>query len=137
MAVAAFVEFCVQRSLPQPPEKIVKNLCTFLCQDVDQTPTFLHNRKTLNGVLSFNKQATAAQNGKDHANGTEDPAKAKLSRRGARLAFEKLSAKFGPKLLDAIPRMWPAMAGGLMSACSGGQSCFSGSLCVVSLFTTQ
>ncbi|KAI1784054.1 SNF2 chromatin remodeling protein [Ganoderma leucocontextum] len=117
-AVAAFVEFCVNRDLTQPPEKIVKNLCTFLCQDVEQTPTFLHNRKTLNGVLSFNKHASVAQNGKDRANGTEDPAKARLSRRGARLAFEKLSAKFGPKLLEAIPKMWPAMAGGLLSACS-------------------
>ena len=110
----------MNRELTQPPEKIVKNLCTFLCQDVEQTPTFLHNRKTLNGVLSFNKHASVAQNGKDRANGTEDPAKARLSRRGARLAFEKLSAKFGPKLLESIPKMWPAMAGGLLGACSTG-----------------
>ena len=26
--------------ISQPPEKIVKNLCTFLCQDVDETPAF-------------------------------------------------------------------------------------------------
>ncbi|KAI0747594.1 SNF2 chromatin remodeling protein [Daedaleopsis nitida] len=116
-AVAAFVEFCVQRDLNQPPDKIVKNLCTFLCQDVEQTPTFLFHRKTLHGVLSFNKtHAAPVTNGKDGA--PEDPAKARLSRRGARLAFEKLSAKFGPRLLDAVPKMWQAMAGGLLSACA-------------------
>ncbi|TFK86254.1 SNF2 chromatin remodeling protein [Polyporus arcularius HHB13444] len=119
-AVAAFVEFCVQRDIIQPPDKIVKNLCTFLCQDVEQTPTFLYHRKTLNGVLSFSKLSGAATtNGKDPGHkGSEDPAKARLSRRGARLAFEKLSAKFGPRLLQAVPKMWQAMAGGLLTACS-------------------
>ncbi len=121
-AVAAFVEFCVQRDIIQPPDKIVKNLCTFLCQDVEQTPTFLYHRKTLNGVLSFSKLSGAATtNGKDPGHkGSEDPAKARLSRRGARLAFEKLSAKFGPRLLQAVPKMWQAMAGGLLTACSTG-----------------
>lgn len=66
--MALFVEFCVQRDLGQPPDKIVKNLCTFLCQDVEQTPTFLYNRKILDGVLSFTKPSSAsaaASNGKD------------------------------------------------------------------------
>ncbi|KAI0637419.1 SNF2 chromatin remodeling protein [Trametes polyzona] len=119
-AVASFVEFCVQRELGQPPDKIVKNLCTFLCQDVEQTPTFLYNRKITDGVLSFPKPpSSAVSNGKENSDkGAEDPAKARLSRRGARLAFEKLSDKFGPRLLDAVPKMWQSMAGGLLSACS-------------------
>ncbi|OSC96601.1 SNF2 chromatin remodeling protein [Trametes coccinea BRFM310] len=122
-AVASFVEFCVQRDLGQPPDKIVKNLCTFLCQDVEQTPTFLYNRKITDGVLSFPKStAAAAANGKENGDknpaGVEDPAKARLSRRGARLAFEKLSLQFGPRLLQVIPKMWQSMAGGLLSACS-------------------
>ncbi|KAI0781371.1 SNF2 chromatin remodeling protein [Trametes elegans] len=122
-AVASFVEFCVQRDITQPPDKIVKNLCTFLCQDVEQTPTFLYKRKIIDGVLSFPKPSntSAASNGKENGEkngGSEDPAKARLSRRGARLAFEKLSAQFGPRLLDAVPKMWQSMAGGLLSACA-------------------
>ncbi|KAI0806918.1 SNF2 chromatin remodeling protein [Fomes fomentarius] len=119
-AVAAFVEFCVQRELSQPPDKIVKNLCTFLCQDIEQTPTFTYHRKTLNGVRSFSKNSAGpVANGKEASEKhVEDPAKARLSRRGARLAFEKLSIKFGPRLLQAVPKMWQAMAGGLLTACA-------------------
>lgn len=119
MAVATFVEFCVQRGLAQPPDKIVKNLCTFLCQDVDQTPTFAFSRKHLDGILSFNKTASPV-NGKGDAQVAEDAAKARLSRRGASLAFVQLSDKFGHTLLEVVPKMWQSMAGGLLSACTGG-----------------
>ena len=122
VAVAAFVEFCVSRDLAQPPDKIVKNLCTFLCQDTDQTPTFAYARKTLAGILSFPKSAAhhSAKEEKPPSN-PEDAAKAHLSRRGAQLAFVELSKRFGPRLLDAVPKMWQSMAGGLVSACSTGQ----------------
>ncbi|PSR84037.1 hypothetical protein PHLCEN_2v5539 [Hermanssonia centrifuga] len=118
VAVAAFVEFCVQRNLTQPPEKIVKNLCTFLCQDIDQTPTFSYSRKYQSGILSFHKtQHETTPNG--NVPSPEDAVKARLSRRGAGLAFVELSAKFGPKLLEVVPNMWQSMAGGLLSACAG------------------
>ncbi|EMD34416.1 hypothetical protein CERSUDRAFT_117290 [Gelatoporia subvermispora B] len=115
VAVAAFVEFCVKRDLTQPPDKIVKNLCTFLCQDVGQTPTFSYAKKHLGGILSFSKLASE---GSQPPPSAEDAAKARLSRRGARLAFEELSVKFGPRLLDVVPKMWHSMAGGLLSACA-------------------
>lgn len=116
----------MQRDLAQPPDKIVKNLCTFLCQDIEQTPTFAFNRKVLGGVLSFSTGDTpvTTSNGKDGTDKNvptpEAAAKARLSRRGAKLAFEKLSAKFGPKLLDTIPKMWQSMAGGLLNVCAAG-----------------
>ncbi|KAK0183900.1 SNF2 superfamily chromatin remodeling protein [Armillaria mellea] len=126
VAVASFIEFCVDHQIAQPPDKIVKNLCTFLCQDTAQTPAFAFTRKLLDGVLSFSSGTTepipVAKNGKggakNKANGAssvEDP-KAQLSRRGAQLAFDQLSKKFGNKLLVVIPNMWQSMAGGLLSA---------------------
>ncbi|EKM55940.1 uncharacterized protein PHACADRAFT_144887 [Phanerochaete carnosa HHB-10118-sp] len=123
VAVAAFVDFCVQSELNQPPEKIVKNLCTFLCQDVEQTPTFAYSRKYTRGILSFKTpQATEKSNGKEEPPTPEAAAKARLSRRGASLAFVQLSEKFGDKLLDLVPNMWQSMAGGLLSACVGDES---------------
>ncbi|KAG2752077.1 hypothetical protein P692DRAFT_20799116 [Suillus brevipes Sb2] len=128
VAVALFIDFCFQHNITQPPDKIVKNLCTFLCQDVEQTPTFAYSRTVYKGILSFaslSKQTTqSAKNGKDSSKGadsaksSEDAATAQLSRRGACLAFDQLSSKFGSQLLQVIPKMWISMAGGLLSACT-------------------
>ncbi|KAF8894499.1 SNF2 chromatin remodeling protein [Infundibulicybe gibba] len=119
VAVASFIEFCANHNIAQPPDKIVKNLCTFLCQDVEQTPTFAYTRKFLEGILSFQgSAATAARKNEVKTEGgkCDDISKAHLSRRGAGLAFNQLSAKFGPRLLDVIPNMWQSMVGGLLSA---------------------
>lgn len=125
VAVASFIEFCVQHNIAQPPDKIVKNLCTFLCQDVEQTPTFAFTRHTTKGILSFEAPPKTGDERKvkevpKEALSPEDAAKTRLSRRGAGLAFDQLSAKFGSRLLEVIPAMWHSMSGGLISACSTG-----------------
>ncbi|KAG7086556.1 hypothetical protein E1B28_002505 [Marasmius oreades] len=123
VAVASFIEFCRQHQLPQPPEKIVKNLCTFLCQDTEQTPTFAYTRKYTEGILSYQAVSQAQRHGKDTAKDKENPpaeesAKSRISRRGAGLAFNELSARFGPDLIVVVPNMWTSMVGGLESAFS-------------------
>jgi TATA-binding protein-associated factor len=100
----------------------VKNLCTFLCQDVEQTPTFAYARKYTRGILSFQKPEIAAPtDGKEEVVTPENAAKARLSRRGASLAFVQLSTQFGDKMLGVVPNIWQSMAGGLLSACAGGK----------------
>jgi TATA-binding protein-associated factor len=132
--VASFIEFCAHHNISQPPDKIVKNLCTFLCQDAEQTPTFAFTRKFTSGILSFqgstvfnlhgNGKSNARERDAIDAAKTDEATKAYLSRRGAKLAFNKLSAKFGPRLLRAIPNMWQSMAGGLFSAFQSGKAKF-------------
>ncbi|KAG5646696.1 hypothetical protein DXG03_002686 [Asterophora parasitica] len=132
VAVSSFIEFCANHNLAQPPDKIVKNLCTFLCQDVEKTPTFAYTRKFTAGILSFQEPSgpAAPPNGKSAGKEKEKDKKAEvkpddtnskahLARRGAGLAFDQLSAKFGPHLLTVIPNMWQSMAGGLLSALQG------------------
>ncbi|KAF7353641.1 TBP associated factor [Mycena venus] len=124
VAVASFIEFCTRHNISQPPDKIVKNLCTFLCQDVEQTPAFALTRKLTDGILSFQDANKPAANGKEAKDKDKIPdipkpdeaSKTRLSRRGAGLAFDQLSSKFGARLLDVIPNMWQFMAGGLISA---------------------
>lgn len=129
MAISAFIEFCANHNIAQPLDKIIKNLCTFLCQDVEQTPTFAYTRQCTDGILSLHAvNSLSQQSSKDSGKlkdkpGVEKPdesAKARLSRRGARLAFDQLALKFGPRLLDIIPSMWQSMAGGLVSAFQSG-----------------
>ncbi|KAF9001878.1 SNF2 superfamily chromatin remodeling protein [Cyathus striatus] len=123
VAVASFIEFCTENSITQPPDKIVKNLCTFICQDVEHTPAFSFTRRLLDGIISFqgNNGNGVHKNGKDAPRDKLEPEKqaesrkSYLARRGAGLAFEQLSSKFGPKLFDVIPNMWQSMAGGLIS----------------------
>ena len=100
LAVARFIDFCAIHSLAQPPGKIVKNLSTFLCQDVERTPTFAHHRKTTDGVLSFTSAHKAQENGGTATSAAEEVRldKSRISRRGARLAFEQLSARFRSQL---------------------------------------
>jgi len=129
VAVAAFIEFCVESNIVQPPDKIVKNLCTFLCQDIDQTPTFAYLRKITDGILSFRGSNSTSQdnsgiNGVDRTNPEKSQDvvdKARIARRGACQAFDQLSTRFGSRLLDVIPSMWQSMAGGLLSACQAGR----------------
>ena len=126
VAVGSFVKFCIDHNLMQPPDKIVKNLCTFLCQDAEQTPTFSYTTTILDGILSFqgSKAAAAlAENAKkDNASTTNntDTTKSRTTRRGSVLAFVELSNRFGSRLLDVVPKMWNSMAGGLTSACRSG-----------------
>ncbi|RDB21258.1 putative helicase mot1 [Hypsizygus marmoreus] len=125
VAVASFIEFCANHNIVQPPDKIVKNLCTFLCQDVEKTPTFAFMRKFTDGILSFQDPSSPASqlNGKatkDKDKGDvgklEEGSKTCLSRRGAGFAFDQLSTKFGARLFVVIPNMWQSMAGGLLGA---------------------
>jgi TATA-binding protein-associated factor len=120
VAVSSFVDFCAHHGLTQPPDKIVKNLCTFLCQDVERTPTFAYQKKHLSGILSFQNPSKPMEAGVQEDEKGESRDKARLSRRGAGLAFVELSIKFGEKLLETIPKMWQSMAGGILSACATG-----------------
>ncbi|KZT28684.1 SNF2 chromatin remodeling protein [Neolentinus lepideus HHB14362 ss-1] len=128
VAVASFIEFCAHHNLTQPPDKIVKNLCTFLCQDTEHTPTFAYHRKIIQGILSFQGASRGASaNSKDNTRkedtvSSDEASKSRLSRRGASLAFSELSNSFGSRLLEVIPGMWHCMAGGLLSACSSDSS---------------
>lgn len=110
----------------------MKNLCTFLCQDVEKTPTFIYHRKLFDGILSSqgSSKDTKAQTAARIASkeklqplpSPEESAKTQLSRRGACLAFNQLSLKFEGKLFKSIPTMWNSMAGGLTSTFQSGMS---------------
>lgn len=76
-------------------------------------------RNHLSGILSF--QTKTADEAAKIETGQAGGLSAKLSRRGAGIAFKELSAKFGPELLTTIPKMWQAMAGGILSACETGR----------------
>lgn len=126
VALAIFIQFCTRNKLTQPPDKIVKNLCTFLCQDVDKTPTFAYSHKILEAILSFQTSNTsrtsrtvgeATEDDRNDGQKYDEAQRARIARRGARQAFQQLSETYGEKLLNAIPSLWQSVVGGLLSAC--------------------
>ncbi|TRM59955.1 hypothetical protein BD626DRAFT_572350 [Schizophyllum amplum] len=122
-AIVRFIEYLVKHK-PVTADKIIKNLCTFLCKDTALTPTFAY-WKQREGILSAHglRPADAQKNGKaakvDDV-GEGDPASNQISARGATMAFRGLSTRFGPDLLEVVPNMWVSIAGGLLGEFNAG-----------------
>lgn len=130
--MSAFISSCTSLKVFSPPEKIVKNLCTFLCQDVDETPAFalvMQQEKGIITVKSILSSDSNSANGRGKGSRpeplSEESTKAKVSRRGAELAFQQLSREFGEKLFDLVPKIWEFMAGGLLNAFASGELTYS------------
>ncbi|CAB4491398.1 unnamed protein product [Rhizophagus irregularis] len=97
-----------------PNEKIVKNLCTFLCSDPTTTPDIQNNHKK-EGILSLHKAKEpdkTSSNG-DASSDDERLRSQKLIRRGAETALREFATQFGPKLFEVVPKLWTCMRSSL------------------------
>ncbi|CAE6462717.1 unnamed protein product [Rhizoctonia solani] len=127
-AVATFVSDCTTPSsglVAMPAEKIVKNLCAFVCQDTEVTPVFSQSRRVLAGVLTVKAMSTKAaqahgRNKDEGANESPEMVKARIIKRGAQLALTRLGQLFGPELFTRLKQMWDSMVGGLTYAFGEG-----------------
>ncbi|CAG8524478.1 17028_t:CDS:10, partial [Acaulospora colombiana] len=92
-----------------PNDKIVKNLCTFLCSDPTTTPELQSNR-TKEGILSLQK---AKEPDKSSSNGDslgeEEKLKSQLIKRGAEIALRQFATQFGSRLFNIVPKLWVCM----------------------------
>ncbi|KAF8744257.1 chromatin remodeling protein, partial [Rhizoctonia solani] len=127
-AVATFVSDCTTPStglVVMPAEKIVKNLCAFVCQDTEVTPVFSQSRRVLSGVLTV--KSMSAKVSQTHGRSKDEGAaelpemtKARVIKRGAQLALTRLGQLFGAELFTRLKQMWDSMVGGLMYAFGEG-----------------
>ncbi|KAG8941651.1 TATA-binding protein-associated factor mot1, partial [Tulasnella sp. 408] len=106
-----------------PAEKIVKNLCTFVCADESLTPIFAENTTKLNGIGPIKKHIPAARlRERNKAYRIEMPedwlSPSKLQRRGALLALSSFGDRLGANLFDRLPKLWECMSAGLFSTYS-------------------
>ncbi|KAM0788287.1 hypothetical protein ACM66B_001433 [Microbotryomycetes sp. NB124-2] len=130
-AIAAFIELCTRPSSPvktNPSDKLIKNLCTFLCQDVARTPIFAGSKGVKRGILTlmYNPaRGEATKETKDKTTqelGGGDNSAAKLVFRGAEFALARLSSLFGDDLLDRLPKLWSCMSDALFVTYSSGNT---------------
>ncbi|GAA5886029.1 hypothetical protein JCM5296_007067 [Sporobolomyces johnsonii] len=129
-SIAAFIDLCSSPSSTlraNPSDKLIKNLCTFLCQDVSRTPIFASTKSSPAGILTLEYQpargtAPTGKEAKETPQGgdAEETAAAKLVFRGAQLALSELSQRFGAELLDRVPKLWSCMSDALLRVFASG-----------------
>ncbi|KAI0220992.1 TATA-binding protein-associated factor mot1 [Massospora cicadina] len=110
--LARLVQLCAeQQPTTNPTDKIVKNLCAFLCSDTVTTPVLQDNPVTgtiysltlAQGTLTRGRGRPALH---DLAGEDEATRAARLVRRGAELALEKFCVVAGPEVFVRIPKLW-------------------------------
>lgn len=85
-------------------DKIVKNLCAFLCVDTAEVPEIQHNVKFKTNILSLMKEE-AKTDPIDIAVHERAVHEAKIKRTGALLAMEALINIYSSSLFDDVPKL--------------------------------
>ena len=101
-SVAALISQYASSGKRGPADKIIANLMKFYCVDTSETPEFPVNSSLKDSVLSLRKEEDL----KDHADAIRYEMEAKaarIQRRGAKEALDRLNTVFGPELLDKAP----------------------------------
>ncbi|CAI2172682.1 1119_t:CDS:10 [Funneliformis geosporum] len=97
-----------------PNDKIVKNLCTFLCSDPTTTPDIQNNHKK-EGILSLlkAKEPDKTSSNGDTSGEDEKLKSQRLIRRGAETALREFATQFGQRLFEVVPKLWTCMCSSL------------------------
>ncbi|RUP50793.1 hypothetical protein BC936DRAFT_137667 [Jimgerdemannia flammicorona] len=118
--LATLVSLCATTSgRVNPNDKIVKNLCAFLCSDPSITPVLDTNQQT-EGILSVQREDgsiaghTSKKDDAEKAHGKDednpDVKEAKLMQRGAETALKEFCTRFGERLLEVLPKLWECLS---------------------------
>ncbi|KAK0546804.1 TATA-binding protein-associated factor mot1 [Tilletia horrida] len=144
-SVARFIKLCGDmerdgRPGNNPSDKVVKNLCAFVCQDTTRTAVFSDTINVREGILSLDAEIAAANvkagPGRPsagsaaavEANDTEEVRQGKLIRRGAERALCELATLFDARLLDQVPALRSAIWDSIQAAAPSGSSSTSNGL---------
>ena len=116
-----------------PADKIIANVCAFLCQDTTVTPVFAHCKDANKDVFSSAGDVTATTPARDsikamskkemayiqtEAAEGEAIVKARLVRKGAILALKELSEVFHDGLFVRLPKLWACSSETLLEVLS-------------------
>lgn len=85
-------------------DKIVKNLCAFICVDTSEVPEFIHHAKVQDAILSL-KREEAKTDPADIAAHEQAVHEAKIKRHGALLAMDEIIANYGDNFFEKLPKL--------------------------------
>lgn len=130
--VASLVVFCSSPSSTaraNPSDKIVKNLATFVCQEIAHTAVFAAAKTDREGILSLRaavgSTTTTGSSGKGRAKevavvDSEEVILSRITRRGAHAALARLAELFGPRLFQEVPKLWDCLSSAVSSTLAAG-----------------
>ncbi len=117
-SIAGLIELFAASGRHGPAEKVVSNLAKFCWVDTSETPEFAPNAKLTSAILSMRKE----EDRKDHPDAEKfarEAREARIMRRGAKEALERLSSVLGEGLLDQVPTLRNIMQDPLQKVFSG------------------
>lgn len=84
--------------------KIVKNLCAFICVDTSEVPEFVHNYKFTDNILSLRKEEarTDPTDIKEHEKAV---AEARVKRNGALLSMDEVINVYKEAVFEKLPKL--------------------------------
>ncbi|KAL8762409.1 MAG: hypothetical protein Q9184_001576 [Pyrenodesmia sp. 2 TL-2023] len=117
-SIASLISHYASSGKRGPADKVIANLMKFYCVDTSETPEFSVNSSLKDAVLSLRKE----EDRKDHADALKYEMEAKaarIQRRGAKEALDRLNAIFGAELLDKAPAIRSKIEAPLRQVFSG------------------
>ncbi|KAL8808389.1 MAG: hypothetical protein Q9200_004303 [Gallowayella weberi] len=117
-SVASLITYYASSGKRGPADKVIANLMKFYCIDTSETPEFSVNASLSDSVLSLRKE----EDRKDHADAIKYEMEAKaarIQRRGAKEALDRLNTTFGPELFNKAPVVKTKIEAPLRQAFSG------------------
>ncbi|KAE8221097.1 hypothetical protein CF319_g5495 [Tilletia indica] len=126
-SVARFIKLCGEAKgrTADPSDKIVKNLCAFVCQDTTRTAVFSGVAHVREGIMSLDAEIAAAnapRSGRSiagapaDADESEEVRQGRLIGRGAERALSELATLFGAELFERVPAFRGAIYDSLSAA---------------------
>lgn len=110
-SVASLIVLLHEASKTGASDKMVKNLCAFLCVDTSQVPEYVPNKDLTDVILSLKKEDTKVEPESEET--TNAIHKAKIERRGSQRALETLIRRFKADLFTTLPKIKSMMVDAL------------------------
>ncbi|QSL65406.1 hypothetical protein MERGE_002716 [Pneumocystis wakefieldiae] len=104
-SLTRLVDLCIL-SHPNVIDKLISNLCTFLCLDTSEIPEFYCNRALQKCILSLKKEEDD-QSLKEMLN--EKNSEVHIKKNGAKLVLINIVKTFGKNLFEKIPKLYACM----------------------------
>jgi len=102
---AYLISFLQEKGKLGASDKMMKNLCAFMCVDTSEVPEFIPNKGLRDAVLSLKKEDSEDNDSVQSAIVQKEVHKARIKRRGGTMALKMLLQKYKADLFKKMPKI--------------------------------